>query len=52
MAGAQAIADTGGEPRNSGVSRMSSGRSAGRSDSMMSVTRPGRGDITTILVER
>ena len=34
--------------RNSGVSRMSSGRSAGRSLSMMSVMRPGRGDITTM----
>ena len=35
-----------------GVSRMSSGRSAGNVESMTSMIRPGRGDITTILVER
>ena len=38
--------------RNSGVSRMSSGRSAPRSHSMISCIFPGRGDITTMRVDR
>ena len=38
--------------RNSGVSRMSSVRSRGRSLSMTSWMRPGRGDMTTMRVER
>ena len=37
---------------NSGVSRISSVRSRGKLQGMMSMIRPGRGDITTILVDR
>ncbi len=35
-----------------GLSRISSGRSFGRGLSITSVIRPGRGDMTTILVDR
>ena len=37
---------------NCAVSRISSVRSRGRSHSMTSMMRPGRGDMTTILVDR
>jgi len=37
---------------NSGVSRMASVRSGGKGESMTLTMRPGRGDITTMRVDR
>ena len=52
MAGVKAFAHAMGDREESGVSRMWSGRSLGSVDSITSVTRPGRGDITTMRVDR